>query len=220
MVTRASFEKDMQHLHEEIIRMGAQVELAIEEAMTALIELDAERAAAVIDQDDIVDDMERKIDRHCVEIIARQQPVARDLRDVTSTLKLITDLKRIADHASDISERVIAMTEMSERIPVPYDIVTITKLARTMLRSALDAYVGNNRQIAADVINMDNKVDELYLKIKTYLVRMMSVDRENVPQLVEMLLVCKYVERIADHAQNVAEWVVYFIDGRLKDELN
>jgi phosphate transport system protein len=112
------------------------------------------------------------------------------------------------------------MTEMSERIPVPYDIVTITKLARTMLRSALDAYVGNNRQIAADVINMDNKVDELYLKIKTYLVRMMSVDSENVPQLVEMLLVCKYVERIADHAQNVAEWVVYFIDGRLKDELN
>lgn len=220
MVTRASFEKDMQHLHEEIIRMGAQVELAIEEAMSALIELDAERAAAVIDQDDIVDDMERKIDRHCVEIIARQQPVARDLRDVTSTLKLITDLERIADHASDISERVIAMTEMSERIPVPYDIVTITKLARTMLRSALDAYVGNNRQIAADVINMDNKVDELYLKIKTYLVRMMSVDSENVPQLVEMLLVCKYVERIADHAQNVAEWVVYFIDGRLKDELN
>lgn len=219
MAARANFERDMQLLHEEITRMGAQVEYAIEEAIAALIELDDKRALEVIRQDDIVDEMERNIDRHCVEIIARQQPVARDLRDITSALKLITDLERIADHASDISERVLAMSELPVKIPVPYDIVTITKLARTMLRSALDAYVSNNRAIAADVINMDNKVDELYLKLKAYLTRMMSVDSDSVPQLVEMLLVCKYAERIADHAQNVAEWVVYYIDGRLKDEI-
>lgn len=217
MVTRIGFEREMTALHEEIIRMGAQVEYAIEQAIAALIDIDVEKAQSVIDQDDVVDDMERNIDRHCVEIIARQQPVARDLRDVTSTLKLITDLERIADHASDISERVLEMSTYGSRIPVPYDIVIITKLARKMLHGALDAYVERDGEKAASVIDMDSKVDEMYLKIKSYLVRLMSVDSENVPQLVEMLLVCKYVERIADHAQNVAEWVVYYIEGRLID---
>ena len=218
MVTRIEFEKEMSRLHEEIIRMGAQVEHAIEEAIAALIDLDAARAQVVIDQDDIVDEMERNIDRHCVEIIATQQPVARDLRDVTSTLKLITDLERIADHARDISERVIEMTQNPDRIPVPHDIVTIIRLARKMLHGSLDAYVEKDQLIATDVIQMDNKVDDLYLRIKDYLVRMMAIDSENVPQLVEMLLVCKYAERIADHSQNVAEWVLYYIEGRLKDE--
>ncbi|MDD2580056.1 MAG: phosphate signaling complex protein PhoU [Clostridia bacterium] len=218
MVTRIEFERDMSLLHEEIMRMGAQVESAIEEAINALIELDTERAQKVIDQDDIVDEMERRIDRHCVEIIARQQPVARDLRDVTSTLKLITDLERIADHASDISERVLDMAGNPDRIPVPHDIVTITKLARQMLHGSLDAYVEKNQRMAHEVISMDNKVDDLYLRIKAYLTRMMTVDPANVPQLVELLLVCKYAERIADHAQNVAEWVIYYIEGRLKDE--
>ena len=218
MVTRIEFEKEMSRLHEEIIRMGAQVEHAIEEAIAALIDLDAARAQVVIDQDDIVDEMERNIDRHCVEIIATQQPVARDLRDVTSTLKLITDLERIADHASDISARVIEMTRNPDRIPVPHDIVTIIRLARKMLHGSLDAYVEKDQLIATDVIQMDNKVDDLYLRIKDYLVRMMAIDSENVPQLVEMLLVCKYAERIADHSQNVAEWVLYYIEGRLKDE--
>ena len=116
MVTRIGFEREMTALHEEIIRMGAQVEYAIEQAIAALIDIDVEKAQSVIDQDDVVDDMERNIDRHCVEIIARQQPVARDLRDVTSTLKLITDLERIADHASDISERVLEMSTYGSQI--------------------------------------------------------------------------------------------------------
>jgi phosphate transport system protein len=218
MVTRIGFEREMTALHEEIIRMGAQVEFAIEEAIAALAGLDVEKARRVIDQDDIVDDMERSIDRHCVELIARQQPVARDLRDVTSTLKLITDLERIADHASDISERVVEMSELGSSIPTPYDIIVIARMARKMLRGALDAYVERDEKKAADIIAMDNKVDEMYLKIKSYLVRLMTLDNENIPQLVEMLQVCKYVERIADHAQNVAEWVVYYIEGRLKDE--
>ena len=87
-----------------------------------------------------------------------------------------------------------------------------------MLHGSLDAYVEKDQLIATDVIQMDNKVDDLYLRIKDYLVRMMAIDSENVPQLVEMLLVCKYAERIADHSQNVAEWVLYYIEGRLKDE--
>lgn len=213
-MTRVEFMKEMTLLHQEIIRMGATVENAINEAVNALIEMDAEKAQMVIDQDDIVDEMERMIDRHCVAIIARQQPVAIDLRDVTSTLKLITDLERIADHASDISERVIDICKNKDRIAVPYDIVTITNLAKNMLHGALDAYVAQDEAKAVAIISMDDKVDELYLRLKTYLTHLMAVDSENVPQLVEMLLIAKYVERIADHAQNVAEWVVFYIQGR------
>ncbi len=214
MVTRVEFQKEMTLLHQEIIRMGATVENAINEAISALTEMDAEKAQKVIEQDDVVDEMERAIDRHCVAIIARQQPVASDLRDVTSTLKLITDLERIADHASDICERILEICKNPERIAVPYDIVTIANMARNMLRGALDSYVARDEQQAANIIQMDEKVDDLYNRLKTYLVHLMAVDSANVGQLVEMLLICKYVERIADHSQNVAEWVLYYIQGR------
>ena len=109
MTARIEFQHEMTLLHQSIIRMGASVEKMIREAIEALVDLDLEKARAVVAQDDGVDQMERDIDRHCVEIIARQQPVASDLRDVTSTLKLITDLERIADHAGDISERILAL---------------------------------------------------------------------------------------------------------------
>ncbi len=214
MVARIEFQNEMTQLHQSIIRMGATVENAINEAIEALVDLDAEKAAAVVAQDDIVDNMEREIDRHCVEIIARQQPVASDLRDVTSTLKLITDLERIADHASDISERILALCSHVNKMSVPHDIVTIAHMARNMLHESLDAYVMRDEALAASVIRMDEKIDERYENLKAYLVHLMKVDPMNVDQLVEMLLICKYVERIADHAQNVAEWVVYYIQGR------
>ncbi|MDW7658256.1 MAG: phosphate signaling complex protein PhoU [Bacillota bacterium] len=214
MVARIEFQNEMTLLHQSIIRMGATVENAINEAIEALVDLDADKAAIVVAQDDIVDNMEREIDHHCVEIIARQQPVASDLRDVTSTLKLITDLERIADHASDISERILALCAHENKVAVPHDVVTIAHMARNMLHGALDAYVMRDETLAESVIRMDEKIDERYENLKAYLVHLMKVDPANVDQLVEMLLICKYVERIADHAQNVAEWVVYYIQGR------
>lgn len=219
MVTRHEYQREMEKLHQEIIRMGALVEDAINSAVKALIDMDEALARKVIDQDDIIDEMEREIDRHCVEIIARQQPVASDLRDVTSTLKLITDLERIADHASDICERVLAICAHENRIAVPYDIVTITQMARSMLQGALDTYITRDENEAGKIIMMDKQVDDLYNRLKKYLTHLMAVDPGNVEQLVEMLLICKYVERIADHAQNVAEWVLYFIQGRHVHEI-
>lgn len=213
-MVRIEFQKELETLHQEIIRMGALVEAAINEAVLALMDLDCERAERVIAGDDVIDEMEREIDRKCVEIIARQQPVASDLRDITSTLKLITDLERIADHASDISERVIAMCGQAERIPVPYDVSRMAEFSRNMLREALDSYVSRNEEQATRTIEMDVQVDEMYDRIKTYLVHLMKVDPQNVEQMVELLLICKYFERISDHAQNVAEWVLYYIKGR------
>jgi len=214
MPTRIEFQKEMTLLHQEIIRMGATTENMISDAVTALTEMDEDKARKVIEQDDVVDEMERTIDKHCVAIIARQQPVASDLRDVTSTLKLITDLERIADHASDICERILAICKHEQRMAVPYDIVTMANMSREMLRGALDSYVTRDQAQAASTILMDDKVDELYEKLKAYLIHLMMVDSANVAQLVEMLMICKYFERISDHAQNVAEWVIYYIKGR------
>lgn len=214
MVPRIEFENEMLKLHQEITHMGARVEQALDSAITALIEMDAKRAQDIMAEDDIIDAMEREIDGHCVGIIARQQPVASDLRDVTSTLKLITDLERIADHASDISEKVIALSGMPHRVSVPYDITRIVQMAQHMLKGALEAYVARDEKQAAQIILLDESVDELYHRLKRNLVHQMTVDSQSVPALVEMLLISKYAERVADHAQNVAEWVLYYIQGR------
>ena len=214
MTTRIEFQREMEALHQEIIAMGQAVENAINQAMQALVSMDLDLARQVMAGDDLIDDMERSINSHCVSIIARQQPVAGDLRDVTSTLKLITDLERIADHASDISERILAMGELHRQIAVPHDIISITTAARNMLCDALASYVAHDEEMAAKTIQMDDDIDEQFLKLKEYLTHLMSVDPANVPKLVEMLLIAKYSERIADHAQNVAEWVLYYIRGR------
>ncbi len=212
MSTRQVFLKDLTVLHAEIVRMGALVEASIGNAVDALERLDPDLARRIASADDEIDEMEHAIERRCLEIIALQQPVARDLRDVASALKLVTDLERIADHASDISEKIVVLSSM-KRIVLPHPVVTMANLAKQMVRGALDSYVGRDAVRAADVARSDDRVDELYERIKADLVHLMSVDTENIAALVELLFICKYFERIADHATNVAEWVVFLVDG-------
>ncbi len=212
MTTRQVFEQDLIDLHTEIIRMGALVETAIANAVTALETMDPELAAATSRADDAIDDMEKSIEHFSLEIIALQQPVARDLRAVASALKLVTDLERIADHASDISEKIIVLCSM-KRIVLPHQVVTMANLAKQMVRGSLDSYVSRDAVRAAEVARSDDRVDELYERIKNELVHLMSVDPENIAAHVELLLICKYFERIADHATNVAEWVVFLVNG-------
>ncbi|MEI8200919.1 MAG: phosphate signaling complex protein PhoU [Eubacteriales bacterium] len=217
MVVRAGFDKEIENIHEQIIRMGTLTQNAIEDAVTALVEMDIEKAKRVIAQDDVIDAMERQIDQACVELIARQQPVARDLRDTISNLKLITDLERIADHASDISEKVLILDSFHTSVMIPADLIRMSDLSQLMIRSALESYVTKNEETAAQVLHMDDKVDALYDKVKAYLTKRMRQDPDSIELLTEILLVCKYFERISDHAQNVAEWVLFYIRGRRVD---
>jgi phosphate transport system protein len=212
MVTRQLFEKELTDLHESIIRMGVAVENSIGDAIEALIGIDRELAENIIKNDDIIDDMELEIEKTCIEIIARQQPVAGDLRDVTSALKLITDLERIADHASDISEKIILLSS-KKRVMIHHDLITMAMIAKDMIRGSLDSYVTHNTDMALKIIHRDQQVDELFYKLKAELIHLMSVDSAHIEQYVELLLICKYFERIADHAQNVAEWVVFYVRG-------
>lgn len=212
MAARIAFDHELSALHADISRMGAQVQDAIERAVAALVDQDAIAAQDIMDKDDAIDDMEEAIDQRCLEIITRQQPVAKDLRDVASAMKLVTDLERIADHASDISERIIALSER-KKVMVPHDLIVMGNQSRLMVQGALDAYILGSVQQAESVIAMDDKVDVLYERIKNELIRLMAVDTGSVAEMVDLLLICKYFERIADHAQNVAEWVRFLLEG-------
>lgn len=211
-ITRHIFEKELSELHQKIIRMGIAVENAIGDAITALIDMDKSLAQKIIDNDDVIDDMEREIEKMCIDLIAKQQPVARDLRDVTSALKLITDLERIADHASDISEKVLTLSKL-HRVMIQHDLITMAQISKEMLKGALDSYVSRDVEKAKETASRDDRVDSLFLKLKSDLIHMMSVDTKNTEQYVELLLICKYFERIADHSQNISEWVIYLIKG-------
>lgn len=218
-VVREEFRNEMIQIHDKITRMGGLTLSAIADAVDALVEMDSDKAQKVMDNDDLIDEMEREIDRACVEMIIRQQPVAADLRDAISTLKLITDLERIADHASDICEKVLILASFHTDIVIPADVIRMSDYSKIMIKSALEAYVSKNEEIASSVVHMDDKVDALYVKIKEYLMRRMRQDPDSIEILVEILLICKYFERISDHAQNVAEWVIFFIKGRRPEEL-
>ena len=194
--------------------MGAAVEKALTLATDALFLEDGELAKQVIAGDDLIDEQEREIDRQCVRLIALQQPVARDLRDVTSNLKLITDLERIADHAVEISGYALNLQEMGNTITIPPDLIRLAELTRQILRAALDSYVSRDKTKAALTIQMEQPIDEIYQKVSAGLIEQMKNKSGAMNILAELLLVSKNFERAAAHAQNVAEWVIYYIDGR------
>lgn len=214
MTSRQEFQNEIRYLHEQIIRMGAAVEKALTLATDALFLEDGELAKQVIAGDDLIDEQEREIDRQCVRLIALQQPVARDLRDVTSNLKLITDLERIADHAVEISGYALNLQEMGNTITIPPDLIRLAELTRQILRAALDSYVSRDKTKAALTIQMEQPIDEIYQKVSAGLIEQMKNKSGAMNILAELLLVSKNFERAAAHAQNVAEWVIYYIDGR------
>lgn len=214
MTSRQEFQNEIRYLHEQIIRMGAAVEKALTLATDALFLEDGELAKQVIAGDDLIDEQEREIDRQCVRLIALQQPVARDLRDVTSNLKLITDLERVADHAVEISGYALNLQEMGNTITIPPDLIRLAELTRQILRAALDSYVSRDKTKAALTIQMEQPIDEIYQKVSAGLIEQMKNKNGAMNILAELLLVSKNFERAAAHAQNVAEWVIYYIDGR------
>ncbi|MGI6090884.1 MAG: phosphate signaling complex protein PhoU [Saccharofermentanales bacterium] len=214
MTSRQEFQNEIRYLHEQIIRMGAAVEKALTLATDALFLEDSELAKQVIAGDDLIDEQEREIDRQCVRLIALQQPVARDLRDVTSNLKLITDLERVADHAVEISGYALNLQEMGNTITIPPDLIRLAELTRQILRAALDSYVSRDKTKAALTIQMEQPIDEIYQKVTSGLIEQMKNKSGAMNILAELLLVSKNFERAAAHAQNVAEWVIYYIDGR------
>ena len=212
---RNRFDEQLSLLNHELLEMGALVESAIRSATTALVNQDVEAALASIAADKDVDQAERDIESLCLKLLLQQQPVARDLRLISSALKMITDMERIGDQASDISEIVIYLSsepyiKQLEHLPL------MAEKAIRMVTAALDAYVRKDVKLAQEVMEMDDEIDSLFTTVKDELISLIRGDAAAGSQAIDLLMIAKYYERIGDHAQNIAEWVEYALTGRHK----
>ncbi|MCL1848134.1 MAG: phosphate signaling complex protein PhoU [Clostridiales bacterium] len=213
---RNRFEEQLEKLNNTLIEMGGLIEAKIADATKALINQDVLTAQHIIDGDNEVDDMEKEIESLCLKIIMQQQPVAGDLRLVSSILRIITDLERIGDHAVDISELTILLAgkkyiKKLEHIP---QMATATM---KMLTDSIDAYVRKDIELAKQVIAYDDVVDDLFDQVKAELISIIKENADNGDQAIDLIMIAKYFERIGDHATNVAEWVIFSLTGWHKD---
>lgn len=214
---RSRFDDQLELLNEEMIRMGAMVERTIENACEALLSGDAKLATQVMNGDAQVDRKEREIETLCLRILLQQQPVAKDLRRVSSALKMITDMERIGDQAADISEIVTFIGEGAS-VRQPRHIGEMAKKTVRMVHLAIDAYVERNVNLARQVIASDDEVDALFVSVKGELAQTIRDDPAGAGLALDLLMIAKYFERIGDHAVNVAEWVEFAQTGLYKGE--
>jgi len=212
---RAQYDEQLNEMHQLLLTMGAYIENAIDMAVKALIEQDRELAEKTIQYDDEIDNLEKEIERVCLNLLLRQQPVASDLRHVSTILKMITDMERIGDHAEDISEITILLADAVyikrlEHIP------QMAETAKKMVTDAIDAFVKKDLDLARAVIAADDRVDELFSDVKDELIALIRENAENGEQALDLLMIAKYFERIGDHAVNIAEWVIFSMTGQHK----
>lgn len=211
-MTRSFFDRELDELKRDMITMGGLVEEAIKNTMTALKNQDEALARKVFRDDDVVDDYEKKIERRCLELIARQQPLAKDLRTISTALKMITDMERIGDHAADIAEITLRMVNETYAQPL-IDIPNMANLASGMVKKAIDAYIRQDIELAQEVCSADDAVDELFVKIILDLIELMKHNPRVIEQATNFMFIAKYLERMADHATNIGEWVFYNVTG-------
>ena len=209
---RLGFDEQLTLLNNSLIEMGGIVEQAIADANQALAAQDVELAQKAIDFDDEIDHKEKAIEALCLKIIMQQQPVARDLRLVSSVLKIITDLERIGDHAADISE-ITLMLAGKPFIKKPGHIPQMAAATMKMVTQSIDAFVRRDLELARQVIADDDIVDSLFTTVRTELVELLKAHKASSDQAIDLILIAKYFERIGDHAVNVAEWVVFSLTG-------
>lgn len=209
---RNRFDRQLEQLNNELIEMGTLIERAIEMAVKALIKQDVESAKEAIDFDAEVDNQEKTIESLCMKLLLQQQPVAKDLRLISSALKMITDMERIGDQAADISEITISLSK-EKYIKDLEHISQMAKETTVMVVKSVEAFVNRDVELAKEVINMDDVVDDLFDQIKKELIGLINQNVENGEQAVDLLMIGKYFERIGDHATNIAEWVIYSITG-------
>jgi len=208
------FDEELQRLKDKILKMGSMVEDAIKNSVQALVERDNTLAINVIDNDRLVNTLDVEIDEEAIRLIALRQPKASDLRFITMAMKITTDLERMGDLAVNIAERALELND--EPILKPYiDIPKMRSIAQRMTQDALDAFVRKDKRLARDVIIRDDEVDDLKQVVLHELAFFMVKDPTTVTRAMKVSFVATYLERIADHATNIAEMVIYLVDGKI-----
>jgi phosphate transport system protein len=208
------FDEELKTLKEKILRMGAMVEEQIANAIKALVERDSDLARRVIENDHRVNALDVEVDEDCLRLIALHQPMAGDLRFLTTAMKISTELERMSDLAENISERVIELKEEPQLKPY-IDIPRMAEHAQRMVKESLDAFVNRNSELARKVCRDDDFIDDLNHQIFRELLSFMIEDPETTTRAIRITFVSKNLERIADHATNIAELVVYLVEGKI-----
>ncbi len=214
---RSKFDEQLKKLNDEMILMGTMIEENIQNAIEALVKSDVKMAKEIMEKDGLVDKKQREIESMCFNLLIQQQPVARDLRAITAAMKMVTDMERIGDHAADISEITIMLSQ-SERRGNYSTIIKMAAEASIMLIKSIDAFTEKDEEKAKAVIDHDDIVDALFDKVKAELIEYIQQDNQYGRQEMDMLMIAKYLERIGDHATNIAEWVIFSLDNHIVKE--
>ena len=205
MTVRVTYEHELEELNKDLREMALMVERAIEQTFVAFEDQNYTLAEDVIKGDRLVNDMERSIESRCLSLILRQQPVACDLRQISTALKVVTDLERIGDHASDIAELILRI-----RSEHAYHIVkhlpAMAQEAQKMVHDAVEAFITQDLEEATKIIHMDDEVDSLFNKVKNDVINLLKSSPDQADQGIDLLMIAKYLERIGDHAVNVCEY--------------
>ncbi len=208
MPPRKMFEEELAELKAELVKMCELTEIMLENAITALLSFDRELGKSIGETDKEVDEYEMRIEKQCMRLMVRQQPVARDFRQISTALKMITDIERFGDQASDIGDLVYTMPGDSYIKDLEH-IKAMGELAIIMVRDSVNSFIKNDEDLADKVIKSDDTMDLLFAKVKNELIELIKQDGANGDQAITLMMVAKYLERIGDHAVNVAEWTKY-----------
>jgi phosphate transport system protein len=208
------FQKELQDLKEDLLKMSALVEEAIRTAVKSLVKRDSDLATKTFEGEDQINRMEIDIEDRCLKLLALMQPMAADLRFITSAMKIITDLERMGDQAVNIAERAISLNQEPQLKPY-IDIPKIAEIAQSMVKDVLDAFVNSDSKLARSVCERDDTVDGLNDQVFRELLTFMVSDPQTITRAVHLMIVCRCLERIADHATNIAEDVIFLVDGRV-----
>lgn len=211
--------QSLDEINNDLIEMGTLIEIAIDRAITALKTKDLDLAKSVKKYEKQVDVMEKKIERTSFQILVTQQPVARDLRLISSSLKLITDMQRIADQASNIAGLTKFLVNREDEIQNIDLILEMAEKTISMVNKALDAFINQDVTLAEWVIDNDDDVDDLFVAVRDELVSLINQDKKYGAQAIDLVMIAKYLERIADHSVNIANWVIYYITGEHRNPI-
>ena len=214
VVMRKTFDAELQELNYEMIDMAAAAEDAIDVVTESLASGDDEAAKSAVEVTRHMDEMERDIENRCLRLLLQQQPVARDLRTISAALKMVTDLQRIGDQCSNIAEISLLLTGQKQTSALAH-IRTMSQKAWVMVKRAIFAYVNRDTDAARAVIALDDEIDELFRTIKAELVELIVENRQEADQAIDLIIIAKYLERIADHAVNIAQWAIFCVTGEI-----
>ena len=215
---RSKFDEQLHLLDEQLTHMGELCETAIAKATQALKDGSAEQARVIVSEDEEIDQSEKDIERLCLKLLLQQQPVAKDLRRISAALKMITDMERIGDQTADIAEIILSSKKWAATAENIQVIGTMASEVSKMVRNSVTAYVNRDLELARDVMKADDEIDLYFDEVKDEMISFIKEEKgENGKAIFDLIMVTKYLERIGDHATNIAEWVEFSITGVHKD---